>query len=719
MTDPTAKGPESADANPKPVVLPALREDLRLYPGAPSRDGSPTWRVHDAVRNAFFEIGWLEFELLARWREASDTDAVVRRVAEETPLRPSADDVKDVIAFLAQNQLLAAGSGAAAEALKRRVESTRKSWHQELLHGYLFFRVPLVRPDAFLARTVGLTDVFFTRGFLLVVAVLLGVDLYLLSREWYAFTEAMGRMLTASAFLYYAVAVTFSKIIHELAHAYAARRYGVRVPTLGVAFLVLWPFLYTDTGETWKLGDRRKQLVIACAGMGAELVLAVFSTLLWALSPEGATKNVFFVLASTTWIMTLAINLSPFMRFDGYFVLSDLLDFPNLHERSGALARRWLRKTFFGLQEPQPEPTLTRRQRGWLIAFAYVTWLYRLTVFLGIALLVYYMFFKLLGLFLMLLELVWFIGKPVYTELAYIWTQRKEVRIAWRPAAAAFAVLAALVWIVPISNTVTAPAILRAHQEHAVYAPFPARVVAVLVSDQQQVGAEAELLSLEAIDLEMRQKKVDIAIVSAQVELARMPASVRLQENYKIMQEKLAQAQVERQAVLDEYSRQHLRAPQEGRIRDLAPDLVAGRWVGPRQLLMRVVSDSDQVIEAYVGERQVAAIEPGQVVRFYPSRPGRAPLAGEVVSVDKSPQKELSRPLLASIYGGDVAVKQGPRGALITQDALFRVTVRPLGEVPAADAVVHGSVRIDTGFRFLVENFVYRILSVLIRESGL
>ena len=142
----------------------------------------------------------------------------------------------------------------------------------------------------------------------------------------------------------------------------------------------IWPFLYTDTGETWKLADRRKQLVIACAGMGAELVLAVFSTLLWSLSPEGAAKSVFLVLASTTWIMTLAVNLSPFMRFDGYFVLSDLLGFPNLHERGTACAKWWLRRTFFGIDTPMPEPTLRPRQRAALIVFAYVTWAYRLTV---------------------------------------------------------------------------------------------------------------------------------------------------------------------------------------------------------------------------------------------------------------------------------------------------------------------------------------------------
>ncbi|HYC53037.1 MAG TPA: HlyD family efflux transporter periplasmic adaptor subunit [Gemmatimonadaceae bacterium] len=710
----SASGAKAPDAR-----LPAMREDLRLYPGASSRDGSPTWRVHDALRNAFFEIGWLEFELLARWREVPNASVLIARICAETPLVPTGEDVERLVKFLAENQLLAPGSAVAAEALGRRRQGAKRSWFKQLLHNYLFFRLPLVRPDAFLARTVGLTDIFFTRGFVLLVIVLLGLDLYLLSREWYSFTEAMGRMLTPAAFLYYAVAVTFSKIVHELAHAYAARRYGVRVPTLGVAFLVLWPFLYTDTGETWKLGDRRKQLVIACAGMGAELVLAVFSTLLWALAPEGAAKNIFFVLASTTWIMTLAINLSPFMRFDGYFVLSDLLDFPNLHERSGVLARRWLRSTFFRLDEPQPEPALTPRQRAGLIFFAYVTWLYRLAVFLGIALLVYHMFFKLLGVFLMVLELVWFIGKPVFEEVAYLWSRRSELRIAWRPAVAALVVAVALMWIIPISNTVTAPAILRAQQEHAVYAPFPARVVAVKVKDQQHVGAETELVSLQAVDLEVREKKAEISIASARAELARMPASVRLQENHRMTQEKLAQALVEKQAVVDEHGRQQLRAPSEGRIRDLAPDLVVGRWVSPRQLLMRVVSDSDRVIEAFVDERQVAAIEPGQVVRFYPRLPDRPVLSGTVIAVDKSPHKEITRPLLASVHGGDIAVAQGPRGALVAQDAVFRVTVKPIGAASGADAVVHGSVRIDTGFRFLVENFVYRILSVLIRESGL
>jgi putative peptide zinc metalloprotease protein len=703
----------------EPLALPPVREDLRLYPGPPQRDGSPTWRVLDPVRNSFFEIGWLEFELLARWREHKDAAALAAHVAAETPISPSIEEVREMIGFLTVNQLLAARSKEARDALSQRMKDSKQPWYTELFHHYLFFRFPLFRPDAFLARTVGLVDVFFTRGFVLLVLVLLGIDLYLLSREWYSVADAAARMFTPKAFLYYAIAVTFSKVIHELSHAYAARRYGVRVPTIGIAFLVMWPYLYTDTGETWKLSDRRKQLVIASAGMGAELVLAVFSTLLWALSPEGGAKNVFFVLASSTWVMTLAINLSPFMRFDGYFVLSDLLDFPNLHERGSACARWWLRKTFFGLNEPLPEPGLLPRQRAGLILFAYITWLYRLVVFLGIAVLVYHFFFKLLGIVMFVLELYWFVFRPIWKEMGYLWRSRKAVSLPWRPAVAVLAVAGVVVWVIPVSNEVTAPAILRALHEHSVYAPFPGRITEVRVAELQKVAAGAELLRLEAPDLGVREKKADIAVASARVELARMPANIQLQENFQVLQQRVGQALAEKQAVAEEFSRQQLRSAQDGTIRDVLPDLMVGRWVNTRQLLMRVVSQTEPVIEAFVNEQQVAAISPGQTVHFFPRQPDQPVLKGQVLAVDRAPQKELQRPLLASIYGGEVVVKQGQHGSLVAQDAIYRVMIKPLGNVQKADAVIVGRVRIETSFRFLAENFAYRIISIFIRESGI
>ncbi len=689
-------------------------------PGPRHRDGSPSWRILDPVRNQFFEIGWLEFELLARWSQHGDAESLIATVEQETPLSPVIEEVQDLIKFMLGNQLLAPQSVEVRKELRSRVRMKSKPWYETLLHHYLFFRVPLVRPDAFLQRTLPWVEIFFTRGFALTVFAAFLVDLFLVMREWHSFRESFVQFFSLQGVFYYALAGTFAKVIHELGHAYTAKRHGVRIPAMGVSFLVMWPFLYTDTAETWKLSNRRKQLEIASAGMMAELVIAVFATLFWSITPDGALKSVLFILATTTWVMTLAINASPFMRFDGYFLLSDALDFPNLHERSTACAKWFLRTTFFRLDEPVPEPTLSRRNRSLLIVFALVTWIYRLVVFLGIALMVYHLFMKLLGIFLLLVELLWFIVNPVAREIAYLWQRRAQVRIALQPTLALAAVLLLLVWLLPISSQVMAPAVLRAENEQAVFAPFPSQVNTLAVKPGQRVQAGDLLAVLEVPEMEARWRQAEVSITSVRAELQRAPASVRQQEQQSVLQERLAQALAEQQAVREEAQRLELRAAYSGVVQDVAPDLVEGRWVNSRQLLMRVVSDSSRLIEMYVRESQIEAIEAGQSVKFFPSVPKVPVIRGIVVSVDKTPSRQINRPLLASTFGGGLAAVKDPKEGLIAYDATFRVLVRPVtsdgGHEPGF--VLRGTARVDTDLRFIAENFFSRFISILIRESG-
>jgi len=701
------------------LPLPLIREDLKLLPGPRHRDGSPSWRIHDAVRNQFFEIGWLEFELLSRWAEHGDAQSLIARVAGETPLEPVLEEVEELIQFMSLNQLLAPQTAKVRADLRTRLRSKSKPWYETLLHHYLFFRVPLVRPDAFLQRTLPLVEVFFTKGFAFLVAAVFLVDLFLVMREWHTFRESFFHFFSLKGILYYALAGSFAKVIHELAHAYVAKRHGVRVPAMGVSFLVMAPFLYTDTAETWKLSDRKKQLQIASAGMLSELVLAIFATLFWALAPEGALKSILFILATTTWVMTLAINASPFMRFDGYFVLSDMLDFPNLHERGTTCAKWFLRTTFFGMDEPMPEPLLSRRARLALVVFALVTWIYRLIIFLGIALLVYHLFMKLIGIILMVVELVWFVVKPVVKEAAYLWERRSQVYVQWKPVGLFMIAVTVLIWMLPISSQVMAPAVLRAENEQAVFAPFPAQVKKIMVQPGQRVE-EGELLAvLDVPELEMRWRQAEVSIASVRVELQRAPASVRQQEQQSVLQERLAQSLAEQQAVRDEVARLELRASYSGTVQDFAPDFVEGRWVNSRHLLMRVVSGSARIIEMYVGENQIGAIEQGQTVRFFPGIPRSPVIDGVVISIDKTPSRQINRPLLASTYGGALAAVKDAKEGLVAYDATFRVLIRPVQTNDLAPGfVLRGTARVDTDLRFVAENFLSRLISILIRESG-
>jgi putative peptide zinc metalloprotease protein len=347
-----------------------------------------------------------------------------------------------------------------------------------------------------------------------------------------------------------------------------------------------------------------------------------------------------------------------------------------------------------------------------------VTWLYRLTVFFAIALLMYFLFFKLLGIVLMALELVWFIFRPVWTEATYLWRKRAAISLAWKPTLLAAALVALGVWLVPVASEVSAPGIYRAANEQAVYAPFPARVVSVEVSPGQQVIGGELLVSLEAQGMKVRAVKAEVAITSARAELARTPASVRQQERRSVLEQQLAEALAGRQSVVEEAANEQLRATHAGTVREVQPDMVPGRWVNPRQVLFRVVSESEPLIEAYVGEQQVEAIRPGQRVRFYADLPHFPVVRATVISVDRTPLKEISRPLLASVHGGEIVVTHDAKGPLFAREAVFRVNAKPDGSAPKAVTMVRGTLRIETDIRLVAENFVSRTLSLLISESG-
>ena len=132
------------------ATVPALREELRLLPATPQPDGSPAWHILDPVRNRFFRIGWLEFELLCRWA-LGRPEAIARAVAAETTLAATADDVAALAGFLDRHALLVPEGPRVAEVLAERARRQRGAWWQRGIHQYLFFRVPLVFPQARLA----------------------------------------------------------------------------------------------------------------------------------------------------------------------------------------------------------------------------------------------------------------------------------------------------------------------------------------------------------------------------------------------------------------------------------------------------------------------------------------------------------------------------------------------------------------------------------------
>ncbi len=406
-------------------TLPPLRQELALFPAPPQRDGSPVWSLHDPAVNQFYLITWTAFEILSRWNLGT-SEAIISAVNKATTLNVEDKDIEALVPFLEAHFLTEPQGAVTTRRILAARDRMRSTWWRWLIKNYLFFRVPLIRPQRFLETIAPLAKIFFTPLFPLSMLLLALAALLLVSRHWDQFIHYFTTFKSLEGIITMVITIPLAKIIHELGHACASHRYGCKVPAMGVAFLVMTPMLYTDTNEAWKLQSRRQRLIIGSAGIIAELALAVIATWAWLLLPDGSARGAAFFLATTAWVMTLALNASPFMRFDGYFILADLLSIPNLHPRSFAFGRWWLREVIFGFGNPEPE-SVTPGLRRFLIIFSLSVWIYRLVLFLGIALLVYHFFFKALGMLLFAVEIIWFVTMPITSEIKVWWERRSEI----------------------------------------------------------------------------------------------------------------------------------------------------------------------------------------------------------------------------------------------------------------------------------------------------
>jgi putative peptide zinc metalloprotease protein len=660
------------------VPLPPLREEVALHPGPTAPDGQPTWTLQDPVRNLYFRIDWQTFAILGHWA-LDDPDAICAAVAAETTLRPDPLDVEAVADFLAKNELLQARHANSARLLAQRHDAIRGTWSRRLLHNYLFFRIPLVNPDAWLDRWAPRVAWLYSAAFVRLTLAALAVGLVLVYRHWAQFSTTLVDTLSWQGLVSYGVAIAVVKLVHELGHAFTAKRFGCKVPAMGVAFLVMWPVAYTDTNEVWKIADARKRLAVAASGVATETVIAIWATLAWALLPDGVPRSIAFVLATVSWFATLAINASPFLRFDGYFIVSDLLDMPNLHARAFALARWDLRERLFDLGEPVPEHFSRKRTLG-LILFAWATWLYRLIVFVGIAVLVYHFFIKLAGIFLFLVEVVWFIARPVWTEAKVwhgLWPVLRDKPRARRSAAIAAAVT--LLFIIPWPTRLGASGLLRPPETFVVYAPGGAQVVGLPLAEGAQVPAGAPLVLMASPDLTLRWQTATARAAQLRQQAGTAGVDPLQQQNLQVLQQSLVAAQAELANVEAEAAKYVPVAPFAGRLYDIDPELKPGVWVHRQERLMALVKPGAWQVETYLDDDAVRRVKAGDGARFFADGLEGPSLPLVVTAVDEDATRVLPTGMLATAYGGSVLTREKDR-SLVPERAVYRVTLEAQAE---------------------------------------
>jgi len=726
-----------SEETPQPKArLRKLRRGVTMQFNGYDSEGIPQWLLYNAGRNNFFIIGAPEYEMLSRW-DLVEPQAIIDAVNKETIYHVEMKDFEKLQDFLNRHYLV--------ELRWRNVY--QKAKEQKLIKGqnifywfiryYLFFRVPLFHPDKILDKTKAFGSFLFNRYTFYVMTGLGILAVYQIGTKWQDFTHTFATLFSWQGLFSYMIAFTFIKFFHELGHAYMCKQYGVPVPTMGIAFLVFWPVLYTDTTLSWSLPSHQR-IRIALAGMWVETYMTIIAALIWSNVHNLTIQMICYVTVAINWVSTLLINVSPFMRFDGYYVLSDSLKTPNLQSRSFELARWQIRNWLFGWEEPVAEQ-FSKRMHWILVIYAIATWIYRLIIYFGIALLVYHYFFKVIGILLFGIEIFAFILRPVVGEFQVWYEYRKQFTWNHRTIITVLSTIAILFLLLfPINNSVKLNATLSyAHQ--FLYANQEAILESKLPSQGTLVKVDQPIIELKSPSLEHDLEKANLEYQGILAEVRRASLSKDFSDRKNPL---LAQLQ-EKKSEIDKFKTLQenliIRSPFNGVIGDTASDLYPGVVVMKDEWLVDVMDPSKVVIEAFVEETDLDQVKMDVQGFFYPENLDDPVVPLKVVAIEpanaeflawhyskqfmENNKKEIvvdSPSYLASELGGKIATNLTESGEFTPVDSVYRVLLIPTDEkVPVKLKHVElGTVILGVESRSFIGQIFYKIRKVVLRESG-
>ena len=718
-----------------PSILPLLREDISIKSGGNDFKGSPTYLISDPIRGKFFHLGWKEYKIIKTWK-AIRPEELVMELKDKYNLQLSIDELQSVYIFLRNNSLIKNFRNELKNFydVKKKQSPNYIIW---LMKNYLFFRLPLINPNNFLNITYDYVKFTLTSKFLVFMSLFAFFGLIMLSKQWDNFITTFSDFFSFDYIIPFIIAVLIAKVFHEFGHAYMCKKYSINVPSMGIAFLVLFPMLYTDTNESWKIKNPKHRIRVALAGVTVECYIAIIAMWLWMILPNGGVRSACFFLCTYSLITTFLINISPFLRFDGYHVLSDLISMRNLQTRSFALLRWKIRELLFGLNKQAPE-TFTSSKLRFLYTYAILTWLYRLVVFISIAFLVYYFFFKVLGIILFIVEIYYFILRPIINELKVWWGFKDNLRMN-RNIVISGVILSIFILflVIPWQSSISLPSTMS-YQRQTLYTDIPAKVKKILVSNGSVVHENQILIELESpsLDFEINLIKNKISILKYQLrdtatysnQLAKVK---KLKSELNVYYSKLKNLEEKKERLL-------IVSPYDGEVTFISPKLYEGLWVANKQELVIVINNKLNHILALANNYEYKKLLVGEKGEFVPENLTLGKFDVTLSKItnyqinslyeNKNTNKSISwissfPPLSAyhaSQFGGSLASISEKNGSLVPENSLYRIYFNSSGYHFNKDisTVIKGKIFLDVYREPIVVRVWNYLTHFLVSESG-
>ncbi len=648
--------------------------------------GQRWYVLQDPFNNQFFRMRPEAWNFVARLRPGRTVGEVWEETLESDPEgAPGQEDVIRLLSQIYYANLLQYDLPGDSVQLFERYRKRRQKEIQSKLQSIMFARFPLLDPDEFLKRTLPVVGKLISPVGAAIWFVVVGLALKIVVDHFGELVDQSQGILAPQNLPLLYVALVLTKGLHEFGHAYMCRKFGGEVHTMGIMLLIFTPIPYMDATSSWALRSRWKRALIGAAGMIVEIFVAGVAAFVWAWTSPGTLHSLAYNMMFIASVSTVLFNGNPLLRFDGYYILSDLLDIPNLHTQSSQHLRYLVEKYAFGYEKAE-SPTQSRREATWLVVFGILSGIYRVVVFTGILLFVADRFL-LAGIIMAVVCLVAWVIVPVGRFIHYLASNPRLERTRLRAVAVSLGtvvILLGFLRLVPFPAGFKAPGVLQAERYTEVVTEAAGRVVEVLTPGGAEVRAGQALLRLEdpALDFELRMARAKLAEAEATRRRAMKNATADLApvEAYiRAVRKHLERLEQQKESLT-------VRARQAGRW--IAPDLdeYTGAWVPRGTSIGRIVDASRFEFTAIVPQSEAARIfveEGGKrgVVDAEIRLRGQSGIPLPVVEqkVIQAEQEMLPSAALGWRAGGEVAVALDDQTGMRAAEPFFRViaTVDP------------------------------------------
>jgi putative peptide zinc metalloprotease protein len=485
-----------------------LRPDLVVQPQF--YEGMTHYVIKDPLALKYFRFKVEEYFLLQQL-DGKNTLQDVKR-AFERKYRPQTISIEDLTRFVAQLHeagIATIDSPDQAQVFIRR--RRKRMWRQigQFFANILFIKIPIIDPEKLLTAMYPWFRWIFTPYF---ITFSVGMMLAALTMVFSHWTEFQSKLPDFQSFfnwhtvLYFWCSLAVVKVIHEFGHGLTAKHYGGEVHEMGLLFLVLTPALYCDVTDSWLLPSKWKRIWISAAGIYVECFLASIATFIWWNTHEGLLNSLMLATMFICSVNTILFNANPLLRYDGYYVLADWLEIPNLRIKSTQFFAYLFQEKVLGLEVPV-QSYLPRSRRVLFVTYAIASYLYRWVVTIGI------LFFlsqvlkpyglQMVSYMLAVASLVPLVGVPAYQIVKFVRTPgrlRKVKKARAAGFAAAFVAVVAGILLIPTPLRVSGTLVLEPAKPARIYAEVPGRLIDLNVRDGDWVQAGTVLATLSNPD---------------------------------------------------------------------------------------------------------------------------------------------------------------------------------------------------------------------------